>query len=80
MITTSQLFNWFKDDFVKAEGDVKLFLAKYDPDDAKAIVEDNAKLKFSKYSWKLNEQRPRTKNKPKKELKPKAEQPDKATK
>lgn len=77
-VTTSQLFNWFKDDFVKAEGSVKKYLAKYDPEHAAAILADDSKLAFSDYSWKLNKQRTRSKNKLNKELKPAAPAPEAA--
>lgn len=55
-VTTSELFNWFKDDFVKAEGSVGKFLAKYLPKHKEVLISDAASFKFSTYSWKLNAQ------------------------
>ncbi len=55
-VKTSQLFNWFKADFVKAEGSVGAFLAKYLPEHAELLTSKKAKIRFTKYSWKLNKQ------------------------
>ncbi len=55
-VKTSQLFNWFKDDFVKAEGSVGAYLAKYLPEHAELLKSKKAKIKFTNYSWKLNKQ------------------------
>jgi hypothetical protein len=55
-VKTSQLFNWFEEDFVKAEGSVGAYLAKYLPEHAELLKSKKAKIKFSKYSWKLNKQ------------------------
>jgi hypothetical protein len=55
-IATSKLFEWFAGDFAKAEGSVRKFLAKYDPNHKKAILDESNKLTFSHYSWKLNKQ------------------------
>lgn len=55
-VVTSQLFNWFADDFKKAEGSVKKYLAKYAPDHAELLAKEDTKVKFSNYSWKLNKQ------------------------
>lgn len=55
-ITTSKLFEWFKDDFVKKEGSVAKFVAKYAPKHAEALLAEGAVIGFSHYSWKLNAQ------------------------
>lgn len=55
-IVTSKLFDWFKDDFIAAEGSVRAYLAKYDPANAAAIKDEKNALSFSSYSWKLNKQ------------------------
>lgn len=55
-VQTSQLFNWFADDFKRDAGSVPAFLARYTTDDAlKARLADkNVKLSFSEYDWALN--------------------------
>ncbi len=55
-VKTSELFNWFKDDFIKAEGSVGAYLAKYLPEHAELLKSKKANISFSKYSWKLNKQ------------------------
>ena len=55
-LVTSQLFNWFKDDFVAAEGSVRKYLAKYAPKLADQINDEKHALTYAKYSWKLNAQ------------------------
>lgn len=54
VVTTSQLFNWFKDDFVEDEGSVKAYLARYVPEHAEFLKTGEYEVKFSKYDWKLN--------------------------
>lgn len=56
-VTTSQIFNWFGDDFKKAAGSVEAFLAKYATGEAKkALASGDATLAFSKYDWAVNKQ------------------------
>lgn len=55
-IVTSSLFDWFKDDFIAAEGSVRAYIAKYYPEHAKQIMNEQAKVTFAHYSWKLNKQ------------------------
>ncbi|MFP4599625.1 MAG: DUF547 domain-containing protein [Persicimonas sp.] len=56
-VTTSQLFNWFSDDFKAAEGSVEAYLAKYVDGKAKKVLESGeAKVEFSEYDWAINEQ------------------------
>ena len=49
-VTTSQLFNWFKDDFVRDEGSVRAYLAKYS---TKALPKEG-EITFSEYDWAIN--------------------------
>ncbi len=53
-VTTSQLFNWFADDFKKNEGSVENYLAKYLPEHAELLKSGKAEIKFSFYDWDLN--------------------------
>jgi len=55
-ITTSKLFEWFKDDFVTKEGSVPKYLAKYAPEHKEALLSEGAAITFGHYSWKLNKQ------------------------
>lgn len=55
-VTTSKLFEWFAEDFVKKDGSVAKFLARYVPEHEKVLLGDGARIRFSEYSWKLNEQ------------------------
>lgn len=55
-VTTSKLFEWFAGDFEKSDGSVAKYLARYVPKHKDAILADGAKLAYSHYSWKLNEQ------------------------
>jgi hypothetical protein len=52
-VTTSQLFNWFKDDFVAASGSVGAYLAEYLPEHAE-ILKSTKSIEFSHYDWALN--------------------------
>ncbi len=68
-IVTSSLFDWFKDDFIAADGkSVRHYLATYQPAKAKQILNEEAKIEFAPYSWKLNKQ-------PAKKADPPASQP-----
>lgn len=53
-VTTSQLFNWFADDFKNNEGSVANYLAKYLPEHAELLKSGKAEIKFSHYNWDLN--------------------------
>jgi len=55
-LKTSQLFNWFKDDFVAKEGSVEKFLAKYYKKDKARLSNGELKLEFTEYDWALNKQ------------------------
>lgn len=54
-ITTSQIFEWFADDFKATDGTVKAFLVKYSDGDLKKQLEGGETIKFSTYGWDLNE-------------------------
>lgn len=56
VVTTSKLFEWFAGDFEKSDGSVAKYLARYVPKHKDALLADGAKIKYSHYSWKLNEQ------------------------
>jgi len=49
----TQLFQWYKGDFVEAEGSVKKFLKKYTDKSMHAKI-DKADIKFIDYDWNLN--------------------------
>lgn len=56
-IVTSQLFNWFAEDFEKAEGSVAKYLAKYESGKArKALEGGDVEIEFSEYDWTINSQ------------------------
>lgn len=56
-VTTSQLFNWFADDFKADAGSVAAYLAKYTSGATKKALESgDAELKFSDYDWAINKQ------------------------
>jgi hypothetical protein len=56
-VTTSQLFNWFADDFKSDAGSVEAYLAKYTSGKTKKVLESGeAKLEFSEYDWAINKQ------------------------
>ena len=56
-IVTSQLFNWFSEDFVDAEGSVAKYLAKYEEGKTKEALEsEDIEITFSKYDWRINSQ------------------------
>ncbi len=50
-IMLSQIFNWYKADFVKTDGSVPAFVNKY----AKAKINESANLMYMNYNWGLNE-------------------------
>jgi hypothetical protein len=56
VLDTSNIFNWFADDFKKSDGTVQNFLAKY-MDAAKADTVKASSLTFHEYDWTLNEQK-----------------------
>lgn len=47
----SNIFNWYKVDFVKAEGSVAAFVNKY----AKVKIKENTPLNYINYNWSLND-------------------------
>ena len=56
-VQISKLFEWFERDFLRAEGSVQAWLAKYAPDEHAAWIKKakNLKVEYLEYSWKLNE-------------------------
>lgn len=49
-VKISQIFNWFKPDFIKAEGNLIKFLNKY----SKQQILDKQNIEFLDYNWDLN--------------------------
>lgn len=55
-VITSQLFNWFKQDFEKDAGSVAAYLARYTEGETKALLEsDKVTIDFSDYDWAIND-------------------------
>lgn len=54
-VQTSQLFNWFAEDFVKSAGSVQAYLLRYvrEPQLRQAL-ESGAEVSFSEYDWAIN--------------------------
>ena len=48
----SQLFNWYKDDFLKEESSVQIYIDKNTPH---LNVNKDASITYMKYNWELNE-------------------------
>lgn len=55
-LRTSQLFNWFADDFEAAEGSVAAYLAKYLEGAEQKAAQSGAKVVFGEYDWAINAQ------------------------
>ncbi len=55
-LDTSNIFNWFAEDFKKSSGTVQEFLARY-MDPAQAETVKASSLTFHEYDWSLNEQK-----------------------
>ena len=55
-VTTSKLFDWFKDDFIEGAGSVGEFLATYLPAEKATLEANDSVYIFTDYSWALNEQ------------------------
>jgi len=53
-VQVSQLFNWYKDDFLKDEVSIQVYLNKNTPH---LEISKNATLNFMKYNWKLNDKK-----------------------
>ena len=50
----SSIFKWFGEDF----GDVKLFVARYLPEDqARSLRQERIRIRYLRYDWSLNEQK-----------------------
>lgn len=56
-LRVSEIFNWFKSDFVRDGGNVQGWIAKYAPEKVATAIQSGTKLKLSylDYSWKLND-------------------------
>lgn len=54
VVTASQLFNWFADDFKGDKGSVNKYLANYLPDHSALLLTEGVEIKFSNYDWDLN--------------------------
>ncbi|RAL20422.1 DUF547 domain-containing protein [Lujinxingia litoralis] len=54
-VETSQLFNWFAEDFIKSAGSVQAYLARYVRDEAtRQALGEGAAVRFSEYDWAIN--------------------------
>ncbi|WP_230467601.1 DUF547 domain-containing protein [Lujinxingia vulgaris] len=54
-VETSQLFNWFAEDFVKSAGSVQAYLLRYVRDaELRQALEAGADVSFSEYDWAIN--------------------------
>ncbi len=58
----SKIFDWFKQDFSQHAGSVQKYLARYvaDPAIAEDLVNEQYKIKYLKYDWRLNGTAPKT--------------------
>ena len=58
-IEVSQIFDWFKDDFVRDAGSVQAWIAKYAPEKEREWIASAKDLKIAHldYSWSLNDAR-----------------------
>ncbi len=54
-VLVSEIFKWYKDEFVKAEGSILKYINKYRADDAK--IPDDYAVDFYKYDWSLNKKK-----------------------
>ena len=59
-VYVSKIFDWFEKDFVKHSGSVQKYIAQYvqDPEIAKALANEEYKVKYLKYDWSLNGPKP----------------------
>lgn len=54
-VETSQLFNWFAEDFVKSAGSVQAYLLRYVRNaELREALEAGAEVSFSEYDWAIN--------------------------
>ncbi|RVU46863.1 DUF547 domain-containing protein [Lujinxingia sediminis] len=54
-VETSQLFNWFAEDFVKSAGSVQAYLLRYVRNtELREALEAGAPVSFSEYDWAIN--------------------------
>ena len=56
-LVVSSLFKWYGEDFIKNEGSVLAFVAKYRTDhaEAAALRSGNWSISYADYDWSLNE-------------------------
>ncbi|MDP4547961.1 MAG: DUF547 domain-containing protein [Marinobacter sp.] len=50
----TELFNWYEDDFVEAEGSIRAFILKWAAPARAQTIRDARGLRFSDYEWLLN--------------------------
>ena len=60
----SKIFDWFEDDFSQHAGSVQKYLARYvaDPAIAQELANEQYKIKYLKYDWRLNGTAPQAAN------------------
>jgi Protein of unknown function, DUF547 len=54
----SKVFDWFKDDFIKAAGSVMNFIKPYLNEETLRFLETNPKIDYIEYNWALNAREP----------------------
>lgn len=56
-VYTSQLFNWFRQDFEKHSGSIQAYLSRYvSADVAKVLNNGTSTIEFTEYDWSINKQ------------------------
>ncbi|MBJ6136243.1 DUF547 domain-containing protein [Marinobacter litoralis] len=53
-LTVTELFNWYEDDFVEAEGSIRAFILKWAAPARAQTIRNTRGLSFSDYEWLLN--------------------------
>lgn len=54
-VVTSQLFNWFAEDFIAAQGSVAAYLSRYVDGEVRAALKSgDVEITFSEYDWRIN--------------------------
>lgn len=56
-VHTTQLFNWFRQDFEKHSGSIQAYISRYVPADvAKTLNNGTSTIEFTEYDWSINKQ------------------------
>ncbi len=54
-LVVSSIFRWFTEDFEQDSGSLRAFLDKYMPEDVRASVPADARIRYLDYDWSLND-------------------------